>query len=219
MSDSPPHSSRRDPSAAHTLAGVLTRLQAGEDPGSPGLAQRLDRAFAKHTRALHWECRRQLPGFPPERVEEIAQDVLVEAWVKLPSYRPEASFRAFLWGIASMKCANARRKRQDALTADGFCEDLPAELVSALDRMANEQRDELVRAAAARVLDPGEQDLIELRWVQDYPLDHIAAELQLPGSNEVRVALQRCKRRMHAELHRALAERGLGVSFLGGVSR
>ncbi|MEZ4241772.1 MAG: sigma-70 family RNA polymerase sigma factor [Myxococcota bacterium] len=199
-------------SLSHTLAGVLTLLRAG-GRGAPDLEARLNHAFAKHEGRLRHFCRRELRGFPPERVDEVVQDVLLEAWNKLPDYRPSARFRAFLWTIAAYKCANVRRKRADLLTDDGIVELSDGE-PSPLQRLTDEERNALVERAAVAVLDVQEQEIAYLRWVLDYPLETIAELLGLDGANTVRVALQRCKRRMQKELARQLEEHALGMSFL-----
>lgn len=206
----------------HTLAGVLTRLREGGDladpttrAGDPDLEMRLNRAFAKHEVALRRFCRRELRGESDAVVDEIVQDVLLEAWRKLPTYEAVARFRAFLWGIAAFKCANVRRKRHDVLTSDGFLEEAAGDR-SALARLADGERDELVAEAAAAVLDDADQEIVHLRWVMDYPLDDIAQRLGLADDNAVRVALQRSKRRLGKEVQRRLAARGLGDSFLRG---
>jgi RNA polymerase sigma-70 factor, ECF subfamily len=43
--------------------------------------------------------------------EEVTQDVFVAAWEGLPKYRPDASLRTWLFGIARHKCQQAYRNR------------------------------------------------------------------------------------------------------------
>ncbi len=43
--------------------------------------------------------------------EEITQEVFVTAWERLPTFRPEASLRSWLFGIASKKCQQYYRNR------------------------------------------------------------------------------------------------------------
>jgi RNA polymerase sigma-70 factor (ECF subfamily) len=49
--------------------------------------------------------------------EEVTQEVFVSAWQQLPKYRPEATLRAWLFGIARHKCQQAyrNRARRDAI--------------------------------------------------------------------------------------------------------
>jgi RNA polymerase sigma-70 factor (ECF subfamily) len=43
--------------------------------------------------------------------EEVTQDVFVAAWSMLPKYRPDASLRTWLFGIARHKCQQTYRNR------------------------------------------------------------------------------------------------------------
>jgi RNA polymerase sigma-70 factor, ECF subfamily len=200
-------------SMPHTLAGLLTRLREGGREDDPGLERRLDEAFAKHHGLVRAVCRRELPRFSDQEVEEVLQDVLVEAWSKLPLYRPERPFRAFLVGIAAKKCSNARRRRRDVLTDDGVLDPASEERPS-LTRMSDEERDRFVEEAARAVLGPEEQDIVELRYVQGYPREDVARLLGMPDADAVRVVLQRVKRRLRKELEKRLRERGASTSFL-----
>lgn len=196
--------------STHTLAGVLSRVQRGER-GAPDLEQRLNEAFSKHADKLRNFCRRELRGFPLEVVEETTQEVLFEAWNKLPTYRAEGRFRSFLWAIAAFKCANVRRKRRNVLSEDDLLQ--PPER-SALTRLTDLERNGIFEEAARNVLNAQEQEVTHLRWVLDYPYEDIAALLGFPEKDDVRTVLVRCKRRMEKEVPRLLAEKGLGDSFL-----
>ena len=199
--------------SSHTLIGVLSRIQQGERGSDPDLARLLNQAFGKHERPLRFHCRGELHGFPESAIDEMVQDVFLEAWLKLPGYQPRKEFRVFLWQIARLKCANARRKRRDVLSEDGFLE-AGSDERSAIANLADEERNTLIDQAAKNVLDKEDQDLVHMRWVLDHPLDVLAPLFELPDANAVRVRLQRCKRRMRTEIHRLLDERGLGKSFL-----
>lgn len=198
----------------HTLAGLLSRLQGAEigEKRAEELEQRLNTAFSKHIRQLKAYCRRELRGFSAERIEELTQDVLLEAWNKLPSYRAESRFRAFLWAIAARKCANARRKRQDCLLDDGLFE-VPSEGRSALQALSDQERNEMLEETMRSVLDEREQEVVYLRWVLDYPYEDIEALLAI-SAHELRATLQRCKNRMKKEIPRWLAANNHGSSFL-----
>ena len=199
---------------SHTLASVLSRIQAGGVASDPEVARKLDAAFGKHEARLHRFCARELRGVSAAEVEEVVQDVLLEAWSKLDGYRPERPFRAFLWAIASKKCANLRRKRRDVLTEDGLF-DPGDEAPNVFATLADADRDAIVDEAANRVLDASEQELIHLRWVLDYPNEDIAEQMGMASADEVRVVVQRSKRRLANEIVRILEERSIGPSLLG----
>lgn len=211
MSD-PDDNAAPTPAALHTLAGVWSRIR--ETDRTPTLEAKLGEAFAKHADKLLAYCRRELRGLPEELAQETTQDVLLEAWNKLPTYEPVAPFRSFLWAIARLKCANVRRKRRDRLTEDGVV-DPESEAASALAGLEYAERNALIEEAARNVLDAREQDVVQLRWVQDYPYDEIIELLGIADREAVRITLVRCKRRLEREIPRLLAERGLGTSFLG----
>jgi RNA polymerase sigma factor (sigma-70 family) len=198
---------------SHTLASVLSRIQAGRIEGDPELARKLDIAFGKHEAQLHRFCARELRGVSGAEAEEVVQDVFLEAWSKLDGYRPERPFRAFLWGIASKKCANLRRKRRDVLSEDGLF-DPGDEAPNVLTTLADADRDAIVEEAANRVLDASEQEVIHLRWVLDYPNEDIAEQMGMASADEVRVVVQRSKRRLAIEIVRILEERSIGPSVL-----
>src|SRR6185436_13748079 len=198
---------------SHTLASVLSRIQGGRLEGDPELARKLDVAFGKHEAQLHRFCAKELRGVSPAETEEVVQDVLLEAWSKLDGYRPERPFRAFLWAIASNKCANVRRKRRDVLSEDGLF-DPGDEVPNVLGKLADADRDAIVDEAANRVLDQSEQEVIHLRWVLDYPNEDIAEQMGMGSPDEVRVVVQRSKRRLAKEIVRILEERSIGQSLL-----
>jgi RNA polymerase sigma factor (sigma-70 family) len=186
-----------DPPSSHTLSRVLERLRDGERGTDPDLGRQLDDAFGKHETSLRRYCRRELRGFSEQQVEDAVQDVFEIAWRKMPEYRVEGRFRTFLWAIASRRCAGIRRKRRDVLTEDGFLTDPEHRTErSALGRLVDEERDALLEEASANVLDARQRELIQLRWVLDYPQEDVARMLGLQTKDEVRVALQTCKRRM-----------------------
>ena len=88
--------------------------------------------------------------------------------------------------------------------------------VDVLTRLEAFQRNALVERAAAAVLDPVEQEIVQLRYVYDYPLADIPPRLPNTASgsrprdaNGVRVALQRIRRRLRAEIGRMLATDGV----------
>jgi RNA polymerase sigma-70 factor (ECF subfamily) len=198
---------------SHTLASVLSRIQAGRLDGDAELARKLDVAFGKHEAQLQLFCAKELRGVSAAEVDEVVQDVLLEAWSKLEGYRPDRPFRAFLWGIALKKCANVRRKRRDVLSEDGLF-DPGDEAPNVLGTLADAERDAIVDEAANRVLDASEQEVIHLRWVLDYPNEDIAEQMGMASTDEVRVVVQRSKRRLAKEIVRILEERSIGQSLL-----
>jgi RNA polymerase sigma factor (sigma-70 family) len=82
-----------------------------------------------------------------------------------------------------------------------------------LSRLRERERRELLRVAAAAVLDPREQEAVQLRYVDGLSQDSITALLGLEGSG-ARGLLQRCRRKLGQELRRRLDAMGHGPSFV-----
>jgi RNA polymerase sigma factor (sigma-70 family) len=190
----------------HTLHGVLTRLQLGERDTDPDLQRQLDGAFSRHVAWLKRQVsQHELRGFAEAQVEEVVQETLLIGWRELPRYRPEREFRIFLRSIAVRLCSNLRRRRRDALTADGIVEVTSPER-SLLDQLDDRQRNEVVWRAARTVLTPSDQQIAYLRYVLDYSNADIASKLGVTDVDQIRVALQRLHRQLRTEVHKRLRE-------------
>ena len=64
------------------------------------------------------------------------------------------------------------------------------------------------------LLDPIEQEVVYLRYSEQMSRSTIAEVLGLSDDNEVRVMLQRCKRRLEKGLRQRLEQLGHGTSFI-----
>lgn len=196
-----------------TLAGILTRIQAGDHgQDDPELRRQIDEAFSKHVAALRGLVSRELRGHSPQQVEDTVQDVLAVAWELLPKHDGR-HFKAWLFTIATKTCANLRRKRQpsvfeaDTLLAGSLGE-------SAYTKLRQEERERLLLEASRRVLDPKDQEIVYMRYELELPAEEIARLAGLEDQDEVRVRLQRSKRRLERELEEMLAALGHGHSLL-----
>jgi RNA polymerase sigma factor (sigma-70 family) len=171
----------------------------------------VDALFAAHQDVVYATCLRLMGSAEPAM--DVAQDTLVLAWQKLPSFRGEARFSTWLVAIARYECLNALRRGRDLLTEDGVIEAADP-LGSVMRGLRRQERAELLRDAAAAVLDATEQEAVHLRYVEHQPLAHIDTLLALPPHGDARVTLQRSKRKLATELRRRLAELGHGSSFV-----
>ena len=201
MSDAPPV----DP------AELAVRLARARSSGPDlELVQQVDALLARHQDLVYAFCLRFVGN--PEQAADLAQDTMIRAYQKLSGFRGESRFSTWLVAIARYECLNARRKRGELLVEDGVLEVTDPER-SALASLRSQERDDLLREAAAAVLDPAEQEAIHLRYTEHLPLEQINAVLGLPPDG-ARVALQRCKRKLRAELRRRLEVLGHGSSFV-----
>ena len=151
----------------------------------------------------------------PESAAELAQDVMLRAYQKLPGFRGDSRFSTWILSITRYECLNALRKRSDHLTDDGIIEPTDPHR-SVLSALRIREREELLRSAAEAALDPLEQEAVSLRYTEHMPLDEITRMLGLTDASGARGLLQRCKRKLQRELRRRLAELGHGSSFVRG---
>ena len=189
------------------LGGQLAPEEAAAAAGD------LDRLFASQEQRVYRVCFRIVGD--PERARDLAQETMLTAWCKLPGFRGESRFSTWLHGIARHLCMNAVRKRSELLTADGLVE-VGSPEAGAARLMHRHEREALVQRAAA-ALDPVEQEVVYLRYVEQLPVDRITAVLELEGSSGARGVLQRCRRKLAAELRGGLAALGHGTSFIRGT--
>lgn len=90
--------------ATTTTDAVVDRAAAGDETAFAELTSR-------HRRELHVHCYRMLGSF--DEAEDLVQETFLRAWRKRESYAGRATFRAWLYGIATHACLDAleRRKR------------------------------------------------------------------------------------------------------------
>jgi RNA polymerase sigma-70 factor (ECF subfamily) len=111
--------------------------------------------------------------------EDAAQETFIQAWLKLPSYRPQTSLRNWLYRIAVNNAIDILRKEKRILP--GALEDLT--LVDAnpgpVTAFASKQRSELIRDAVAGL--PGaSRAVLILREYEDLSYQEISETLEIP---------------------------------------
>jgi RNA polymerase sigma-70 factor (ECF subfamily) len=111
--------------------------------------------------------------------EEITQEVFVAAWENLLKYRPQASLRTWLFGIARHKCQqmyrNRARRREIGRT---FVDEIHARAhaerpVSPDDLMAHASQEMLLADCMSRLRDE-DRIVLTLRYWKEMPVDDIA---------------------------------------------
>ena len=121
-----------------------------------------------------------------EGVEDVVQETWSSALRGLPRLRDPARFPAWIYALATRKCADAiRARRRSRRLADG----LQAEAV--VNGQAVEAAGAgLDLAEALRRLPPGQRIAVSLHYGEDLPVDDVAAVLGVPAGT--------VKSRLHA---------------------
>lgn len=156
---------------------------------------------ARHLGRLAGYCAKFL-GRPAAGLE-VAQDVLVEAWSRRGTYRPEGRFRVFLLTVARARCLNRARddrRREDraaGLEAAGAAAVAPGQLEALLERERRRRLHDALLELPAPL-----REAVLLRY--DHGLDY-AEIAQVLGRSEATArsrvfrALKRLRRGLAAE--------------------
>src|SRR5262245_49839097 len=202
--------SDRDASESFTHTREVMEGRAPLDP------ERMKKELAilerDHGHRIRAMCQRYTRN--PETAEDLAQDALLEAWRQLPRFRGDSTLSTWVLGIAKHKVLNHLRRKKDCLAEDGVVEDVDPHR-DVLKTLSQAERNQVMRDAAAAVLDDHEQEVVHLRYIEGLGREEIATELAIDGgADAVRVVLFRCTRRLKPELARRLEELHHGMSFV-----
>ena len=137
------------------------------------------------------------------------------AYQRLSDFEPRARFSTWIFSIANNVCRRALQKKREYLSEDGVL-DPTEDAFDVFRALEQAERDQLLEEAMAAVLDAEEREAVQLRYIQYLSQDDITRVLGLSGTG-ARALLQRCRRKLRAELLRRLEDLGRGTSlFLPG---
>ena len=159
-------------------AALVRRCRRGETEAFGLLVARHDkRVYALVARVLG-------PGAAPDDVDDVAQDVFVQAWRALPKFRQDARFSTWLYRIATNMAIKqwhrAKQSHQRAVSS----EDLPETVRAALadpragpaDEAQQRARDQALRTAIER-LPEKQRTVVLLHYFEDHTCEEVAALL------------------------------------------
>jgi RNA polymerase sigma-70 factor (ECF subfamily) len=131
---------------------------------------------------------------------EVTQDVFVTAWETLPSFRPDAPLRRWLFGIARHKCQQAFRNRaRRRAIAHTFLDDIRRHVHTEPDHtpehtMADEAQRTALQESLAQLQDV-DRMLLVLRYWKELPMADIA-DIMGKTESAVRKQLERARQRL-----------------------
>jgi len=172
----------------------------GGREGRAAVAGLLDRY---RRRVLRW-CYRVVRD--PEAARDLAQDVLLNAYRKLPEYRDEGQFGGWLFMIARNRCLSELRRRRVPVADEAVFEFLadqgprPDEVLER--KLMGRALEDLVRAT----LTPLEQDALWLRCYEGLTVETITRRLEIRESTGARAVLQRARRKLRAAIEKREGE-------------
>lgn len=145
----------------------------------------------------------------PQEAEDIAQEAYLRAWLGLPNFRGQSSFRTWLYRIVVNLCYNRRPRLRQELASLPVedCEDISEEIWGNMvgsrpanperEAEATERRAALHRAIAA--LPEGYRMMILMRYQMELPYEDIAQVMSLPLGT-VKTGLFRAKQQLYTAL-------------------
>jgi RNA polymerase sigma-70 factor (ECF subfamily) len=168
-----------------------------------GDADAFDRLVTRHQSAVYRAALAALRV--PEDAEEAAQDAFVRAWLSLPRFRGDASFRTWVLAIVWNRALSRRRT-----VVRWFQRTAPLEAAAAVAADSPSPSEHLrgteLKAQAAKAIEaltPKLRDALLLAQSGEYGYDEIAGMLKIPvGTVKWRVSEARRK------VRERLAERG-----------
>ncbi|MBX3144913.1 MAG: sigma-70 family RNA polymerase sigma factor [Trueperaceae bacterium] len=142
-----------------------------------GQSWALDELYRRHSRELtqyiYWRLGDK------QLTEETLQDVMLAVWQGARRYRGDASVRTWLFAIAHRRALSARRKLPRAAAAEWVAESLASQDPEPMERVAERQRAEAVRAALAALPDQ-QRTVIELVYLHGLTGPEAARVLRVP---------------------------------------
>jgi RNA polymerase sigma-70 factor (ECF subfamily) len=177
-------------------------LGSVDEPAFTGLAER-------HRRELHVHCYRMLGSF--EDAEDTVQETLLRAWRRRETFEGRATFRAWLYRIATNASLDllAKRRPEPAYGGevpwlqpypDRLLDELPAYGADEPEALAVARETiELAYLVAVQHLAPRPRAVLILRDVLGWPAKDVA-ELLGDSVNSVNSALQRARAGMREHL-------------------
>ena len=153
---------------------------------------------------------RRLAG-DPDLAEDIAQEVWIQIFRALPSWRGDAKFSTWIHRVAINRTLNALRRVKRLAAAETAIEEDSAVVEQDAERSMLAQTIE----SAARQLSPGARTVFLLHDVEGYTHEEIASELGItPGGSKSQLFKARAKlRRLLAPL---MDQRTSNGGFDGG---
>ena len=170
--------------------GAQVLVESAEDAALVGAAREGDRAafgqlYERYARVVHGVL---LSRVPPNDVEDLVQDVFLNAWRRLRTLRDDSAFGAWLAAIARNHAADHHRR---PAVHEEVHEDLPAK-----DR---EQPEALAILVAIQSLPDAYRETLILRLVEGFSGAEIAARTGLTHGS-VRVNLHRGMQQLREKL-------------------
>jgi RNA polymerase sigma-70 factor (ECF subfamily) len=168
---------------------LIGRLRDGDHGGLEGL-------FERHSRAIYAFLVRATDSFALS--EDLTQEVFLRVLRYHASYRPDRSFRVWLYAIARNVLADHRSRRGEATSLDALKSEPPSRDAPPPEILERDETRARVRAALGRLGD-GDRELLVLSRFHDMRHAELA-ELFGCSIGAIKVRVHRALKRLAAAL-------------------
>jgi len=174
----------------------LIRLVQGS-PATPAARRAAGELLHRHQDAIYVWCFKYAGD--RDRALDLAQDVLLNAYRSIVSFEWRSEFSSWLFSIVRNRCLSEARRSSvfiDAEPNPDITTDRRA--IRPDHQLEYEETEQWVRDLIEQRLDTQEQDVVCLRCFEGMPLDEIARVVAVESAEDVRVILQRARRKLRA---------------------
>jgi RNA polymerase sigma-70 factor, ECF subfamily len=189
---------------------LIERYQAtGAKPEASAHADELFRRYSERVATWCWRF-----AGDREHARDLAQDVLMKAYVHLGSFRSDAKFSTWLYSITRNHCLNFAREqaREPLASSDGGEFDLVDQ--REWDTLAELERQSMantVRKLVTEALDDTEAQVMMLHYGEDIPLGAVTRILGLTNTSGAKAFIVSAKRKLSVALRRVRAQQARPV--------
>jgi RNA polymerase sigma-70 factor (ECF subfamily) len=198
-----------------TAAAALGIISpAGDRVNDEGLVERARRgelaAFnqlvLRHYAGVFEVARRLTPG--PDDAADIAQEVFIAAWQRLPRFQPRASFRTWLHAITLKRCAQSvRGARRRPASLQDLAGTEPSVMDGTQARLEREETEAALRAAI-QALPRAQREAIVLHYFGELSCAETAGAMGI-STGSVMTHLFRARKNLRAALGTLVEEEEL----------
>ena len=133
-----------------------------------------------------------------EQARDLAQDVLLQIFQSLPTYRGQSRFSAWVYAIARNRCRSALRRAAPAIADDVDPDALQSHALDPDEALLRKLDEEELLSLIHKTLSGEEQTALWLRCIERVPISTLTGLLGLEQASGARGLLQRARRKLRA---------------------
>jgi RNA polymerase sigma-70 factor, ECF subfamily len=168
--------------------------------GDPEGRDAANALLGRYTRTVYRWCYRLVEN--PELAQDLAQEILLNAYRNLGRFEGWGQFSAWLFVISRNRCLDALRKPALLLDEDAGPEILADSRPGPDLRLEEQEEEDELLLLVRNHLTVQEQEVLWLRCFERMPVDAITRALDIRNASGARAVLQSARRKLRAALGR-----------------